>query len=480
MFSNRQLRALSIAVLLSQSFFACAAVSTHQTSSDSAHERRIDMEVQRLLDLHHTPGASVEAIHGGRIVYARAFGLRDVARRLPANVDTHYEIGSITKQFTAAAILQLQEAGKLSIDSTLATYLPRAPHASEVTLRQLLSHTSGIPDYFESCEHVGSPITSEGLTGLIAAKPLDFAPGTRWSYSNTGYVLLGRVIEVVSGEPYKQYIRSHMLRPAGMTQTYTISDQSTLSDASGGYAPKDGAAAAAPPLDESFAGAAGDLVSTIGDVQKWNSAITAGRIVTPRSFALMTISATTLDGKPTKYGFGFFVDSLEDQPRLGHTGHSCGFAAENEYFPEEDLRIVVLTNAVDGPAESIVTVLLNLLAPEAMTALERPGGGEDSAMTARIKAFAMPLFKGHVVRAELTDEANRDLTDDAAAAQFGEFGEPTAFIFKRKIDRNFGPVYIYWLKFGDDVERLLVQVERKTNKFHVVQVTPPSEFGAKR
>ena len=347
-------------------------------------------------------------------------------------------------------------------------------------MRQLLSHTSGIPDYFESCEHVGSPITFEGLTEFDRSEATRLRSRTRWSYSSTGYVLLGRVIEVVSGEPYKQYIVLHMLRPAGMTQTYTISDESALSNASGGYAPKDGAAAAAPPLDESFAGAAGDLVSTIGDVQKWNSAITAGRIVTPRSFALMTTSATTLDGKPTKYGFGFFVDSLEDQPRLGHTGHSCGFAAENKYFPEEDLRIVVLTNAVDGPAESIVTVLLNLLAPEAMTALERPGVGEDSAMTARIKAFAMPLFKGHVVRAELTDEANRDLTDDAAAAQFGEIGEPTAFIFKRKIDRNFGPVYIYWLKFGEDVERLLVQVERKTNKFHVVQVTPPSEFGAKR
>jgi D-alanyl-D-alanine carboxypeptidase len=474
-----RLRTTSVVVLLSFSSFACAAVSTHP-AIDPARQTRIDLEVQQLLERHHTPGASVEVIQNGRTVYAAAFGLRDVAHKLPADVHTHYEIGSITKEFTAAAILQLQEAGKLSIDSALAVYLPRAPHANEVTLRQLLSHTSGLPDYFDSCERAGTPITFDALIGSIAEKPLNFAPGSRWSYSNTGYILLGRVIEVVSGEPYTQYVRSRMLLPAGMSRTYTITDESSLSDMSAAYAPQNGAVAAAPPLDESFAGAAGDLVSTVDDLQKWNAALSSGRIVTPRSYALMTTSATTLDGKATKYGFGFFVDSLEDQPRLGHTGHSCGFAAESEYFPGQDLRIVVLTNAVDGPAESIVTVLLNVLAPEAMASVGRPGSGEDSAMTARIKSLAMPLLKGHVVRTELTDAANAELTDGAAAAEFGAFGEPTAFIFKRMLDRSFGPVYIYWLKIGEDVERLTVQVERKTNKFNVVQVTPPSEFGAKR
>jgi D-alanyl-D-alanine carboxypeptidase len=449
-------------------------------SLDASRNRHIESAVKSLLDRYHTPGASIEVIRGGMTVYAGAFGLRDIARRLPADVNTVYEIGSITKQFTAAAILQLQDAGKLNIDATLATYLASAPHANEVTLRQLLTHTSGMPEYFDSCDNAGQTISFDALTAMVANKPLDFAPGSRWSYSNTGYILLGRVIEVVSGESYNHYIRAHLVAKAGMTRTYTIADQSNISDASVGYAPKLGEMAIAPPLSDSYGWSAGNLVSTAADVQKWNAALTSGRIVSASSYAAMQTSATTLDGKGTAYGMGLFVDSLEDQPRIGHTGHSCGFAAENEYFPRQNTRIIVLTNAVDGPAESIVTTVFNNLFPDVAAAAQRPGAGEDPAMTARIKALMVPLLDGRVVRSEFTDAANAELTDVAVAEQFTKYGKPSAFVFKRKIDRDFGPVYIYWLSFGEDIERLTLQIDRKTDKFHVVQFATPSEFGAKR
>jgi len=479
-FSHRACLAAAVATI-GASVYGCRP--TYSAPIEPARARLIDARVQRLLEQYHTPGASVEVTTGGKVAYAAVFGQRNVGRRLPANLTTAYEIGSITKQFTAAAILQLQEAGKLDIDARLATYLPHAPHASEVTLRQLLAHTSGMPEYF-SCDSMPPSTTPDALIGSIAGKPLDFTPGTRWRYSNTGYILLGRVIEVTSGESYNHYVRAHLLEPSDMTQTHTVADVPRIVDVSLGYLPTSGAAAngpatPAPTLIDSYGWSAGNIVSTVGDLQKWNAALAGGRIISARSYELMRTSATTSDGTVTNYGFGLFVDSLEDQPRIGHTGHSCGFAAEDEYFPRQDMRIVVLTNSVDGPAESIVTVLLNSFFPEFAASADEPGVGEEPAMTARIKALITPLLHGHVVRSELTADENADLTDEAAK-EFTKYGEPGAFVFKRKVDRPFGPVYIYWLKFGDDVQRLVVQIERKTDKFNAIAFATPSEFGAKR
>jgi len=476
---GRRLACLSSLVVL---LGACAAAAVRPPSAPQGEARmgRIDGEIQALLDRFHTPGAVVEAIEGDRVTYARAFGMRDAARGLRADLETQFEIGSITKQVTAAAILQLEDAGRLHIDSTLATYLPQAPHAREITLRQLLAHTSGLPDYFTSCADVAKLDSFDALIGSVADKPLEFAPGSRWRYSNTGYILLGRVIEVVSGESYNHYVRTHLLDRAGMSHTFTLADESRLPGMSIGYDSARVVPAPAPKISEAVGWSAGDLVSTVGDVQRWNAALADGHVVSPRAYQLMSTSAITADGKPTNYGFGLFVDSLEGQPRIGHTGHSCGFAAEDEFLPRQQARIIVLTNSVDGPAESIVTVLMNGLFPDAATAAMQPAAGEDVTMTSRIKSFAMPLIEGRVMRSELTDAASAELSEPAAVEAFTRYGKPSGFVFKGKIDRNFGPVYIYWLKFGDDIERLLLQFERASDKINTVQLSPPSQFGAKR
>jgi D-alanyl-D-alanine carboxypeptidase len=473
-----------LASLASLLIFLCAcagaAAGPRNVPRDDARASRIDSEVQALLDRFHTPGAAVEVMVGDRVVYTRAFGARDVARGLRATLETEVEIGSITKQVTAAAILQLEDAGRLDIDSSLATYLPRAPHAREVTLRQLLTHTSGLPDYFTSCADIATLNSFDAVIGSIANKPLEFVPGSRWRYSNTGYILLGRVIEAVSGESYNRYVRTHLLDPAGMAHTFTLADEPRVPGMSVGYDSAHGGPRPAPRINEAAGWSAGDLVATVGDLQRWNAALADGRVITARSFRVMSTSATSSDGKPTHYGLGLFVDSLEGQPRIGHTGHSCGFAAEDEYLPRQQARIVVLTNSVDGPAESIVTVLVNVLFPDVAIAAERTAPGENQAMTNRIKAFAMPLLDGRVIRSELTDAESAELSDAAAVEAFTRYGAPSAFIFKGTLDRNFGPVYIYWLRFGDDIERLMLQFERASDKINAVQLTPPSQFGAKR
>lgn len=190
--------------------------------------QRIDADVWTILHRTETPGATILAVKDGRILYRHAYGFRTLDPRLPASTGTQYEIGSIAKQFTAAAILQLQAAHKLDIDARVSTYLPDAPHAAEITLRQLLTHASGLPGYLEASSEgqVAKQVTFQQLMSVIADKPLDSQPGSRASYSNTGYIMLGRIIEVTSHESYRQYVQSHLLKPARMAHTVIVADES--------------------------------------------------------------------------------------------------------------------------------------------------------------------------------------------------------------------------------------------------------------
>jgi CubicO group peptidase (beta-lactamase class C family) len=457
--SRRQLLCFTLAAsLLGASLEAIAA-----TSIDPQQAARIDADVQTVMQRADVAGATIAIIEKGQIVYTRAYGLRERERKLPARTDTHYEIGSITKQFTAAAIMQLQEAGKLSIDATLATYLPDAPHAREVTLRQMLSHTSGLPEYLDGPnvdEEATHPATYAQLMARIDGKPLDFAPGSKWSYCNTGYFLLGRIIEVVSHEPYYHYVRKHLLDPAGMKQTFTVADEAKLAGMAVGYWHEHGKTERAPAIDDTWGWSAGGLVSTIADLQKWNQALTGGRIVSKASYALMTTPVTTAQGN-SEYGFGLFVDSVEGQPRIGHTGGSNGFTTANEYFPKQDLRIIAFTNDKQNPepGEIITTAIFNDLYPAIAAEAMRPAAGEDAAVTATAKATFAEVQSGKGEFPQLTARLAAKMKAGLAehnAKNFSPYGAPTAFTFKgRRADAGlrwfdyliqFGPGSL--LKFG--------------------------------
>lgn len=236
-------------------FFICSMARAQSVDAPTAY--KIDRDVEALRLRYEVPSVVIEAIRDGRAIYTKAYGLRDQEHKLPATTDTHYEIGSITKQFTAAAILQLQEAGKLNIDQTLAVYLPNAPHANEITLRQVLTHTSGLHDYFDAPDveidvDAAKPTTFDQLMGRIADKPLDFPPGSKCSYSNTGYILLGKVIEIVSGESYRDYLQRHFFDPLGMKQTFTMAEENRLSNMAIGYRHSGGKLERAPRMDATW------------------------------------------------------------------------------------------------------------------------------------------------------------------------------------------------------------------------------------
>ncbi len=260
---------------------------------------------------YNIPGATVVITRDGHVVYTHAFGSSDLATGAAARDDTHYEIGSITKQFTAAAILQLHEAGKVDIDAKVAVYVPSAPHANEITVRELLTQTSGLADYLDvSGVDTSKTATYDQLMASVAGKPLQFAPGSAWRYSNTNYVILGRIIESVSNEPYDTYVKRHILKPLGMTETFTIGDEASIPGMAFGYQLVDGhLSPVRAAISQSYAWSAGDMVSTVGDVEKWSSALQNGRVVSPQDYALMMTSQPTTQGD-SGYGFGLFLDSV--------------------------------------------------------------------------------------------------------------------------------------------------------------------------
>lgn len=325
----------------------------------------IDRDVSAALQAAHVNGATVEVVQNGRVVYARAFGKRDVAANFPARLDTAYEAGSITKEFTAAAILQLKEAGKIDLDAPLATYLPAAPHAKDVTIRQLLTHTSGMPEYTMA---MGRGTALDDVMRRIASEPLDFEPGTAFRHSNTNYLLLGRVIEAVSGQRWIDYARARLFTAAGMNATSTIAGEKRVPKMARGYEYSSGRTRLAGPVDEAWASSAGDLVTTAGDLAKWDDALAGGRIISAEDYHLLTKSQLLADGPGSGYGFGVYLDTFDWQPRILAQGDTFGFDASDQYFPDQRTRIIVLTNtenlAISGSASmNVGEAIFNSLYP---------------------------------------------------------------------------------------------------------------------
>lgn len=332
----------------------------------AALQAKIDTDVARYMRGANTPAATIAIVQDGTVVYARGYGHRDVNAKLPADAQTRYEIGSITKQFTAAAILQLKEAGKVQLDAPVVTYLPSAPHAREITIRELLAHTSGLPDYINGPDVetlAGTPTTFDQLIARVAKQPLEFAPGTGWAYSSTNYLILGHIVEVVSGESWEHYAQAHLFAPAGMTQTSTIAQESQLGDMARGYAVANGGIVASQPLAESWAGPAGGIVSTVGDLAKWGAALADGTIISNADYQLLVTPGRLRDGTSSQYGLGMMVDTFEGEPRVWHNGNTFGFDASDQLFPTKHVRIIALTNSEDGESDEIAEGIYDDLFP---------------------------------------------------------------------------------------------------------------------
>jgi CubicO group peptidase (beta-lactamase class C family) len=296
---------------------------------------------------HPIPGAALAIVRGGQTVKTAAYGMANLERPTPATPQTVFEIGSVTKQFTAAAILLLAQEGKLAVDDKISRHLKDTPASwSGITIRQLLTHTSGLKNYtgldgFELTRH----LTQAQFIAQIAAHPLDFAPGEKWSYCNTGYNLLGYIIENVSGKSYGDFLEQNIFAPLGMTATAGRDPGAILPARASGYETNRAGQFIVRDPDVTDVFSAGALASTVGDLAKWNAALDTDGILTAASRAAMWTPVRLNNGTTHPYGFGWFLQPWQGHANLGHSGSTSGFSASLQRFPEAGLTVILLTNS---------------------------------------------------------------------------------------------------------------------------------------
>ena len=314
------------------------------------------------------PGAAVLAIDGGETVYRGARGMADLELDVALEPDMIFRLGSITKQFTAVAILMLEEEGKLSVGDDVRDHLPTLPdRKSPITVEHLLHHTSGIPSYTDipgwMQTRIREDLSDEEMLAAWKDLPLEFEPGTRWKYNNSGYFMLGMVVEAASGVPYAEFLRARIFEPLGMTSTSFEDQDRVIAGRVEGYQPTpDGDFVNAPFLDMDQPGAAGSLISTLDDLAKWNAALGDDTLLSADSKRRMWTPVVLPDGTDTGYGYGWSVGEHAGQAVQQHGGGIFGFATDAIRIPERGLYVAVLSNGAplppSGVAQSVARILL--------------------------------------------------------------------------------------------------------------------------
>jgi D-alanyl-D-alanine carboxypeptidase len=371
---------------------------------------KIDQLAAEALTKSGVPSASVAVVKNGRIAYVKAYGNARLEPRAAATPEMRYSIGSISKQFTAAAILLLQEQGKLTLDDKVAKFIPDLTRAGEITIRQLLSHTSGYQDYWPQ-DYVFpmmlEPVTAQKILDLWARKPLDFEPGTKWQYSNTNYVVAGMIIEKVSGKPLLQFLRDHVFTPLQMKRVANI-DQEKLGDTDPtGYMRYGlGPLRPAPKEGKGWLFAAGELAMPVEELARWDISIIEGKLMKPSSYREFETEVLLKNGSATHYGLGVSLGTLAGHRALSHGGEVSGFSAENIVFPDERVAVAVLTNqdaagAADDIAHGIAPLLLATDDPATPQKLEQA------------RKIFEGLQHGTIDRSLFTDNANSYFSEPA-------------------------------------------------------------------
>ena len=317
---------------------------------------RIDGIVREGLD-KKIASYAVAVVKDGRLVLARGYGYADLENSVPATAETVYRLGSITKQFTSMAILQLAEQGKLSVDDELTKFLPDYPLAGhKVTIHQLLNHTSGIKSYtslrgfFKTARQ---DLSHEEMLALFKDEPVDFEPGAKMQYNNSGYYLLGLVIEKASGQSYAEYLSEHIFKPLGMHATRYDGLRPLIPHRAAGYKRARGEIVIDDPISMTAPFAAGALVSNVLDLIKWHQALEAGDFLSSASYEAMYRPTTLPDGKVQKYGYGWGLGDLAGHRKLSHGGGINGFSTMIARYPDDRLAVIVLANTAGAPAGGI-------------------------------------------------------------------------------------------------------------------------------
>ena len=397
-------------------------------TADPALRSRIDRIATQVLEQTGVPSASVAVVKDGKLVYAHAYGYARLATKIAPTVEAtpemRYSIGSISKQFTAAAILLLEEEGKLSLDDAVGKYIPDLTRSGEVTIRQILSHTSGYQDYWPE-DYVMTPMlkaeSAQQILDTWAKKPLDFDPGTKWQYSNTNFVIAGRIVEQITGAPLMELLTQRIFRPLGMRSVWNSDEMKlTQADATAYYRNALGPLRVAPKEGRGWMFAAGELAMTAHDLALWDESLIAQSVLKPESYKKMFTEVKLKDGKGTKYGLGVDVRDLNGHRSIEHGGEVSGFVADNIVLVDDGTAVAVLTNQdAVGAASTIARLAAPVVAGYPATEAER-----------QALAIYHELQAGRIDRSLLAPNLNDYFTADALAdfqSSLAPLGEPLTF-----------------------------------------------------
>ncbi|HEY4100652.1 MAG TPA: serine hydrolase domain-containing protein [Gemmatimonadales bacterium] len=330
---------------------------------------KVAAAVQKVIADTKVPSASVGIVMNGRIAYARAFGMAKLSPPVPARASMHYAIGSISKQFTVAAVMLLQQEGKLSIDDPVSKWLPELTRSNEVTLRNLMSHTSGYEDYAPQDYTIPDwtrATSAEKIVHEWATKPLDFEPGTEYQYSNTNYNIVGLIVQKVAGEPFWQFLKRRVLDPVGLPNTIDLDTQHNLLEPVGYF--RHALGPLRPALEEApgWYFADGEIAMPVADLLKWDVSVLDQSLLSPASYAEMEAPTKLKSGKTSNYGLGFSIGTWNGRKIVSHSGEVGGFVAANYVIPETKIAVAVLTNQEASPAAGqIGRAILGIVAPAA-------------------------------------------------------------------------------------------------------------------
>jgi CubicO group peptidase (beta-lactamase class C family) len=416
--------------------------ATHATAAplNADQKARVRAIVAEARAKAPAPSASVAIVVDGELAYAEAFGLANLDPARPATSETRYDIGSVSKQFTAAAVMLLVQDGKLSLDDKVGRFFPSLAGADKVTIRHLLSHTAGYRNAWQdTAEERRRPIAPQAMVERWGAMPLAFEPGSAWDYSNTNYAIAGRIVELTAGQPLSQVLTERIFKPLGMASAVDNEAVApTARDAARYTRNLLGPARLIAPAASGWAYGAGGLSMTARDLARWDASIIRRSLLATSSYDAMTREAVLTTGKGSGYGLGLYVDGAPGHRRVYHNGFAPGVITENRIYPDDGLAVVVTVNAEFGMAvPEIADGVEKLLLPVALPRPDTYAEGEKIAKppSALIRRYVAQLRAGRIDRSRLTPEASAYFTPEVLADyrdSLARLGSPKRFMTVRE------------------------------------------------
>jgi D-alanyl-D-alanine carboxypeptidase len=457
-----------------RSFFLIAALSVPTAlpafAQSSALENRVDSIASAVLQATGVPSASVAVVQHGKLVLAKAYGSARLEPRQVATPDMRYALGSISKQFTSAAMLLLQEQGKLKIDDPVGRYVQGLSRGNEVTIRQILSHTSGYQDFWPQdylMEPMKQNASAQSIMDRWAKQPLDFEPGTRWQYSNTGFVLAAMIIEKVSGMPFFQFVQSHLLNPLGLASARDFDSSPRAVDATGYIRYALGPLHPAPDAGKGWMYGAGMLAMNAADLARWDISLINRSLLKSQSYQQMFTVTPLKNGASTSYGLGVFTTMSAGHFLVEHNGEVSGFTAENLVYPDDSAAVVVLTNQDAAPASGAIAngIARILFTVEDALAADR---------AAKARSIFEGLQKGTIDRSLFTSNANGYFSEVALrdfVSSLAPLGAPVSFVQVSTSKRGGMTLRSYRATFSDRALRVWT-FETSDGKLEQFQIAP--------